>query len=62
MREHDFQPNRRRRFVATTDSDHDCPIFPDLAGDRIVDGPNQLGGGYYLYRDCDGLRLAGSNP
>ena len=26
----------------TTDSDHDGPIFPDLARDRIVDGPNQL--------------------
>ena len=42
MREHDLQPKRRRRFVATTDSDHDCPIFPDLTRDRIVDGPNQL--------------------
>jgi transposase InsO family protein len=42
MREHDLQPKRRRRFVATTDSDHDGPIFPDLARDRIVDGPNQL--------------------
>jgi putative transposase len=42
MREHDLQPKRRRRFVATTDSDHDNPIFPDLARDRIIDGPNQL--------------------
>jgi len=42
MREHDLQPKRRRRFVATTDSDHDCPIFPNLARGRIVDGPNQL--------------------
>jgi putative transposase len=42
MREHDLQPKRQRRFVATTDSDHDCPIFPDLAHNRIVDGPNQL--------------------
>jgi putative transposase len=42
MREHDMQPKRRRRFVATTDSDHDDPIFPDLARGRIVDGPNQL--------------------
>ncbi len=41
MREHDLQP-RRRRFVATTDSDHDYPIFPDLARGRFVDGPNQL--------------------
>jgi putative transposase len=42
MRERDLQPKRRRRFVATTDSDHDCPIFPDLTHNRIVDGPNQL--------------------
>ena len=42
MREHDLQPNRRRRFVVTTDSDHDCPVFPDLARSRVVDGPNQL--------------------
>ena len=42
MREHDLQPKRRRRFVATTDSDHDNPIFPDLACDMIVTGPNQL--------------------
>ena len=34
MREHDLQPKRRRRFVATTDSDHDNPIFPDLAHGR----------------------------
>jgi putative transposase len=42
MREHDLQPKRRRRFMATTDSDHDNSIFPDLARDRVVDGPNQL--------------------
>jgi len=42
MREHDLQPKRRKRFVATTDSNHDGPIFPDLARDRMVDGPNQL--------------------
>ena len=42
MREHDLQPKRRRRFVATSDSDHDYPIFPDLTRDKIVDGPNQL--------------------
>ena len=27
MREHDLQPRRRRRYVATTDGDHDLPIF-----------------------------------
>jgi putative transposase len=42
MRENGLQPKRRRRFVATTDSDHDGPIFPDLARDSIIDGPNQL--------------------
>jgi putative transposase len=42
MREHDLQPKRKRRYVATTDSDHDSPIFPNLARDRAVDGPNQL--------------------
>jgi putative transposase len=42
MREHDLQPKRRRRYVATTDSNHDSPIYPDRACDLIVDGPNQL--------------------
>ena len=42
MRQYDLLPKRRKRFVATTDSDHDYPIFPDLARDRIVNGPNQL--------------------
>ena len=28
--------------VATTDSDHDEPIFPNLAADMAPDGPNQL--------------------
>jgi putative transposase len=42
MREHDLQPRQRRRFVATTDSDHDEPIFPNRAKDLKIDGPNQL--------------------
>jgi len=42
MREHDLQPRTRRRFVATTDSDHDEPIFPNRVLGMIVDGPNQL--------------------
>jgi putative transposase len=42
MREQDLQPKRGRRYVATTDGDHDSPIFPNLARDRAVDGPNQL--------------------
>ena len=42
MREHDLQPRMRRRYVATTSSDHDHPIFRDLAKDRVVNGANQL--------------------
>lgn len=42
MREHGLQPPRRRRFVATTNSDHEQPIFPDLTRKLAVDGPNQL--------------------
>jgi len=42
MREHDLQPKTRRRFIATTDSNHDQPIFPNVAAEFIPDGPNQL--------------------
>lgn len=42
MREQDLQPKRRKRFVATTDSDHDSPIFPNLVRNKMVDGPNQV--------------------
>jgi putative transposase len=42
MQEHDLQPRTRRRFVATTDSAHDLPIFRNLAKDMVVDQPNQL--------------------
>jgi putative transposase len=42
MRENGLNPKRRRRFVATTDSDHAGPIFPNLAKDTTADGPNRL--------------------
>ena len=42
MRELDLQPKRHRRYVATTDSDHDSPIFPDRAREVVLGGPNQL--------------------
>lgn len=42
MRENELQPKRRRRFVATTDSDHGEPIFDNLAPDMAIGGPNQL--------------------
>lgn len=42
MREHGLNARRRGRYVATTDSDHDQPIFPNRTRDMIVDGPDQL--------------------
>jgi transposase InsO family protein len=42
MREHDLQPLYRRRHVATKDSGHDQPIFPDRAKELIQDGLDQL--------------------
>jgi putative transposase len=42
MREHALNPRRRRRFITTTDSNHNDPIFPDLANNMTPDGPNQL--------------------
>ena len=43
MRENDLQPKRRKQFVATTDSNHDGPIFPDLARHKILDGRTKSG-------------------
>jgi putative transposase len=42
MREHGLNPRRRRRFTRTTDSDHDGPIYPFVARDFEVHGPDQL--------------------
>jgi putative transposase len=42
MREHDLQPRMRRRYVATTDSNHSDPIFLNRAKGLVVDEPNQL--------------------
>jgi transposase InsO family protein len=39
MREHNLQPRRRRRYAITADSNHDSPIFPNLAKDKVVNGP-----------------------
>ena len=43
MREHDLQPRRRRRYVATTDGDHDLPIFPNLAKEIVPMVPTSSG-------------------
>ena len=56
MREHDLQPRLRRRFVATTDSDHDEPIFPNLAQGRSCRRPRPaLGRRHHLRRDPGGF-------
>jgi putative transposase len=42
MKENALNPWRKPRFVRTTDSDHDGPIFPFIAKDYEVHGPDQL--------------------
>jgi putative transposase len=42
MREQDLRVRPKRRFVVTTDSNHDGPIFPDLAKGPAPTGPDQL--------------------
>jgi putative transposase len=42
MKAHDLQPKQRRRYVVTTNSEHDSPIFPDLTKDVVLERPNQL--------------------
>ncbi len=42
MKEYDLTVRPRRRYVATTDSKHDGPIFPNLAKDLTLTAPNQL--------------------
>lgn len=58
MREHDPQPRIRGRFIATTDSDHELPIFPNLAKNVNTRRPEPaLGERHNLRDDCGGLRL-----
>jgi len=42
MREDNLLCLRRRKFVRTTDSYHELPVYPNLAKDLIVTGMNQL--------------------
>ena len=61
MREHDLQPKIRRRFVATTDSGHGWPIYPNLARDFLPAGPNQRWR-YHLCGAADALHLRRHHP
>ena len=49
MREHDLQPRRRKRFVATTDSAHNLPVFPNLVRGLVPDGPDHVWNGDITY-------------
>lgn len=63
MREHDLQPRMRRRYGATTDSNHDGPIFPNLARDFEPRGTRPaLAGRHYLRHDPGWLRLRRDRP
>ena len=42
MREDNLLCLRRRKFVVTTDSDHQRPVYPNLACDLVLSGINQL--------------------
>jgi putative transposase len=42
MREQGLSVRPQRRYVSTTDANHDGPIFPNLAKSFVPKGPNQL--------------------
>ena len=42
MREDSLLCVRKKRFVATTDSDHRLPVYPNLAADMDLTAPDQL--------------------
>ena len=51
------QLRRRRRYIATTDSNHDQPIFLDRSKDIILDGPDQL-----WVADLTYVAISGASP
>lgn len=42
MREHNLLHVVKKRWIATTDSKHSLTVYPNVAKDLIVTGPNQL--------------------
>ena len=51
MREDNLLCVRKRKFVVTTDSNHERKIYPNLARNVILTGTDQLwvGGGHHLH-------------
>src|SRR6266699_1778234 len=63
MKEHGLTVQPRRRYVVTTNSDHDGPIFPNLTKEVTPTGPNQLWvADIHLHRDRKGLRVSRRDP
>ncbi len=42
MREDNLLCVRKRKFMVTTDSNHELPVYPNLAGDLVLTGIDQL--------------------
>jgi putative transposase len=42
MREDNLLCVRRKQFIATTDSRHNLPVYPNLAAGMVPTGMNQL--------------------
>ncbi len=42
LRKHGLLVKRRRRYAITTDSAHGLPVYPNLMGEAVVDGPNRV--------------------
>lgn len=49
MRKNDLNSKRKRRYVVTTDSSHDSPIYPNVAKGVEVHSPDQLWVGDITY-------------
>ena len=60
MREDNLLAIRYRKYILTTDSQHDCQVYLNLAA-RMTRDRHQpaLGGGYHLYPAADRVRFPG---
>ena len=59
MREDNLLCLRRRRFVVTTDSDHNLRVYPNWPGDGTDRHRSALDSRHHLYPAGDGVRLSG---